>query len=60
MRREEREKREKREDRRERAESPLEYPSVKITPSEHNAKDIDLACLYSLDTFMNGAQKRTD
>jgi transposase InsO family protein len=42
------------------AESSLEYPSVKITPSEHNAKDIDLACLYSLDTMMNGAQKRTD
>ncbi len=42
------------------AQSSLEYPSVKITPSDHDASDIDLACLYSIDALMNGTQKRTD
>ena len=42
------------------AQTSLEYPSVKITPSDHDASDIDLACLYSIDALMNGTQKRTD
>jgi hypothetical protein len=42
------------------AQSSLEYPSVKITPSEHIARDIDLACLYSIDVLMNGTQRRTN
>jgi hypothetical protein len=40
------------------AQSSLEHSSVQITPSEHDARDIDLACLYSIDALMNGTQKR--
>jgi hypothetical protein len=41
------------------AQSSLEHSSAQIKPSENNARDIDLACLYSIDALMNGTQKRT-
>ena len=40
------------------AQSSLEHSSAHITPSENSARDIDLACLYSIDALMNGTQKR--